>query len=96
MRVEAEARSALEQRYYGGQAVLFPDAATIWEAHVEQVGRLTRIADAISLTKEVHPADRPPVAIEIDPHYAQVALERWQVFTGQMAVRLDGTPANQS
>ena len=28
-------------------------------------------------------------AIEIDPRYAQVAIERWQAFTGQRAVRRD-------
>ena len=27
-------------------------------------------------------------AIEIDPKYAQVAIERWQAFTGQKAVIL--------
>jgi DNA modification methylase len=28
--------------------------------------------------------------MEIDPKYVQVALERWQRFTGQTAERLDG------
>jgi DNA modification methylase len=27
------------------------------------------------------------LAIEIDPRYVQVALERWQAFTGRAAVR---------
>ena len=30
------------------------------------------------------------LAMEIDPRYAQVALERWQAFTGRTAERLDG------
>jgi DNA modification methylase len=30
------------------------------------------------------------VALEIDPHYAQVAIERWASFTGQRAERIDG------
>jgi DNA modification methylase len=30
------------------------------------------------------------VAVEIDPRYAQVAIERWQAFTGQTAVKVDG------
>ena len=30
------------------------------------------------------------VAIEIDPRYAQVAVERWQSFTGRTAVKVDG------
>jgi site-specific DNA-methyltransferase (adenine-specific) len=34
--------------------------------------------------------DRRCVAIEIDPRYAQVAIERWQSFTGELAVRVDG------
>ncbi len=29
-------------------------------------------------------------AIEIDPRYVQVAIERWQTFTGGTAVKLDG------
>jgi DNA modification methylase len=29
-------------------------------------------------------------AIELDPRYAQVAIERWQAFTGRTAVRVDG------
>jgi hypothetical protein len=29
-------------------------------------------------------------AIEIDPRYAQVAIERWQAFTGREAERIDG------
>jgi DNA modification methylase len=33
-------------------------------------------------------ADRRCLAIEIDPRYAQVAIERWQSFTGAKATRL--------
>jgi DNA modification methylase len=29
-------------------------------------------------------------AMEIDPRYAQVTIERWQAFTGRQAVKLDG------
>ena len=29
-------------------------------------------------------------AMEIDPKYVQVAIERWQAFTGKTAERLDG------
>jgi hypothetical protein len=29
-------------------------------------------------------------ALEIDPRYVQVAIERWQTFTGQTAVKVDG------
>jgi DNA modification methylase len=29
-------------------------------------------------------------AMEIDPRYTQVAIERWQTFTGQTAVKVDG------
>lgn len=29
-------------------------------------------------------------AMEIDPKYVQVAIERWQNFTGRTAERLDG------
>jgi DNA modification methylase len=30
------------------------------------------------------------VALEIDPRYAQVAIERWETFTGQTAGKVDG------
>jgi DNA modification methylase len=30
------------------------------------------------------------IAIEIDPHYAQVAIERWASFTGETPERIDG------
>lgn len=30
------------------------------------------------------------VALEIDPHYAQVAIERWASFTGREPERIDG------
>ena len=33
---------------------------------------------------------RRAYAMEIDPKYVQVALERWQNFTGQEAERADG------
>jgi DNA modification methylase len=29
-------------------------------------------------------------ALEIEPRYAQVAIERWQGFTGRAAVRVGG------
>ena len=31
-------------------------------------------------------------ALEISPTYCDVAILRWQQFTGQTATRLDGTP----
>jgi DNA modification methylase len=33
--------------------------------------------------------DRRCLAMEIDPRYAQVAIERWQTFTGERARRVD-------
>jgi DNA modification methylase len=30
------------------------------------------------------------VAIEIDPRYAQVSIERWEAFTGRTAEKLGG------
>ena len=33
---------------------------------------------------------RRTFAMELDPRYAQVTIERWQTFTGKTAVRLDG------
>ena len=36
-------------------------------------------------------APRPPrYAMEIEPRYVQLAIERWQAFTGRDAVRADG------
>jgi site-specific DNA-methyltransferase (adenine-specific) len=34
-------------------------------------------------------SDRTCLALELDPIYAQVAIERWQKFTGQRALRMD-------
>lgn len=34
--------------------------------------------------------DRKCYGIEIDPHYCSVIIERWQQFTGEKAVRLEG------
>jgi DNA modification methylase len=34
--------------------------------------------------------NRRCVAMEIDPHYAQVTIERWASFTGERAERIDG------
>jgi DNA modification methylase len=33
---------------------------------------------------------RRAYAIELEPHYVQLTIERWQAFTGAKAVRLDG------
>jgi len=38
-------------------------------------------------------ADGPALRrAEIDPHYAHVAIERWETFTGERAQRVDGSP----
>jgi DNA modification methylase len=40
--------------------------------------------------------DRPVLAIELDPAYVDVAVKRWQAFTGQkatLAARGDGVAA---
>jgi DNA modification methylase len=34
--------------------------------------------------------DRRAVALELDPRYAQVVIDRWEAFTGRKAERLDG------
>jgi DNA modification methylase len=36
----------------------------------------------------IMPIGRRCLAIEIEPRYAQVAIERWQAFTGRKAVAL--------
>jgi DNA modification methylase len=35
-------------------------------------------------------AQRNFYAFEIEPRYVQVAIQRWQRFTGREAVKLDG------
>jgi len=47
VRVETEARAELERRFFGGHAVLFPDAAAAWAGHVDFVERLLGLAEAI-------------------------------------------------
>jgi hypothetical protein len=56
VRVETEARAELERRYLAGRPVLFPDAATAWAGHVDLVGRLLGLADAI---EPARPTRRP-------------------------------------
>jgi DNA modification methylase len=34
-------------------------------------------------------SDRTCLALELDPVYAQVAIERWQKFSGQRALRVE-------
>jgi len=47
VRVAAQVRANLAERYYGGHDVLFADASTDWAGHVELVDRLKWFADAI-------------------------------------------------
>jgi hypothetical protein len=50
VRVENEARTTLERRFFGGHEVLFSDAATSWASHVDMVERLASLADAMAST----------------------------------------------
>jgi DNA modification methylase len=54
--------------------------------------RLGRLAFAGSGTTIIasEQTGRRCVAMEIDPRYVQVAVERWEAFTGQSAERIDG------
>jgi len=47
VRVETEARAELERRFFGGHAILVPDAAAAWAGHVDFVERLLGLAEAI-------------------------------------------------
>jgi hypothetical protein len=42
------------------------------------------------LTIAAEQLDRRAVALELDPRYAQVIIDRWEAFTGRKAERLDG------
>jgi hypothetical protein len=50
VRVENEARTALERRFFGGHDVLFADATEAWTGHVDFVERLASLADALAST----------------------------------------------
>ncbi len=50
VRVETEARTTLERRFFGGHEVLFSDAATSWASHVDMVERLASLAETMALT----------------------------------------------
>jgi len=43
--------------------------------------------DFLSILEQLGPRCH---AIEIDPRYVQVTIERWQSYTGREAVKVDG------
>jgi hypothetical protein len=47
VQVVNQMRVTLAERYYTGQDVLFADARTRWQEHVDQVGRIKWLADGI-------------------------------------------------
>jgi hypothetical protein len=47
VQVMNQMRATLADRYYAGQDVLFANARTRWQGHVEQVDRIKGLADAI-------------------------------------------------
>jgi hypothetical protein len=50
VRVENEARTTLERRFFAGHDVLFADAATSWASHVDMVERLASLAETMGST----------------------------------------------
>lgn len=50
VRVESEARTTLERRFFDGHDVLFADAATSWASHVDMVERLASLAEVLAST----------------------------------------------
>jgi hypothetical protein len=50
VRVENEARTTLERRFFAGHYVLFTDATKAWTGHVDFVERLASLADALAST----------------------------------------------
>ncbi len=50
VRVENEARTKLERRFFGGHDVLFADATEAWTGHVDFVERLASLADTMAST----------------------------------------------
>ena len=50
VRVETEARTMLERRFFAGHEVLFSDAATSWASHVDMVERLAGLAETMAPT----------------------------------------------
>ena len=60
VRVEAEARAKLEQRYFAGHQVLLSDAAAAWAGHVDVVERLERLAEIIVPASPAKPTRRQP------------------------------------
>jgi len=50
VRVETEARTMLERRFFGGHDVLFADATEAWTGHVDFVERLASLAETLAST----------------------------------------------
>lgn len=76
VRVETEARAALERRYFGEQVVLLADATEAWADFVDIVERLAGLADAINLARgtRTRRAGRSDTAASVEARVAdQVA-----------------------
>lgn len=80
MHAANEARAILSRQYYGGQDVLFANAATAWAEHVETVGRLNSLAETVTYAQK--PASppgrrkRPPPSVEAEVD-GRVWLTQW-------------------
>ena len=48
VRVESAARARLEQRYFGGRDVFFPDVAEAWSSYVDLVNRIAGLAEMMA------------------------------------------------
>jgi hypothetical protein len=59
-RVEAEARTSLERRYFAGHDALFADVASAWAGHVEFVERLAGLAEVIAEAEPAKAVRRRP------------------------------------
>lgn len=77
VRVETEARAALERRYFGGQEILLADAAEAWAELVEMVERLGTLAETII------PAGRPTTG-----HRRSGGLDSTETIEERMAERV--------
>jgi hypothetical protein len=59
VRVESQARTTIERRFFAGPDVLFADATEAWTAHVDFVERLASLAETLASTGGTMARARP-------------------------------------
>ena len=89
-RLAQEGRTALEGGDPAAAEAALREALALWRGPALADFVYEPFAGAGSTLIAAEQTGRRCVALEIDPRYANVTIDRWESFTGQTAVKLDG------